>query len=295
MLPSNSPPSPAIFRRLEGKVAVITGGASGIGECTARLFVKHGAKVVLGDIQDDLGRAICEELNPEAAISYLHCDVTKESDVRGAVDTAISKYGKLDIMLSNAGIPGNGSDRMIRGPHQDSTVSTDHENFRRVFDVNVFGAFLCAKHAARVMVPAEKGSIIINSSVCSVTFGDVPYSYVASKNGVLGLAKNLCVELGQYGIRVNCVSRFGVPTPMLRRALPMAKGNKIEGFVSAIANLKKTTVGTEDVAEAALFLGSDESKYISGLNLVVDGGYSTTNIALKEAKLNKSLSIPSKM
>lgn len=251
-----------LSHRLEGKVAVITGGASGIGECTARLFFKNGAKVVIADIQDDLGNAICEELNSTGAISYVHCDVTKETEVKNAVDTAVSMYGKLDIMFSNAGIPGNGSDRTVISTDQ---ASADHENFRRVFDVNVFGAFLCAKHAARAMIPAKKGSIVITSSVCSVTFGDVPYAYGASKIAVLGLAKNLCVELGQYGIRVNCVSPFGVPTPMLRRALPMAKGNGIEEFVSEIANLKEATVGTEDVAEAALYLGSDESKYISGL------------------------------
>ncbi|KAL3532134.1 hypothetical protein ACH5RR_005655 [Cinchona calisaya] len=200
-------------------------------------------------------------------------------------------------MFSNAGIPGNGSDRTVI-----STGHTDHENFRWVFDVNVFGAFLCAKHAARVMIPDKKGSIIITSSVCSVTFGDVPYAYAASKNAVVGLSKNLCVELGQYGIRVNCVSPFGVPTPMLRKALPMAKGNKFEGFISEMANLKEVIVGAEDVAEAAIYLGSDESKYISGVNLAVDGGYSTTNVALKVARLkwcsspnNNGLKIPSKM
>ncbi|CAI9097646.1 OLC1v1034120C1 [Oldenlandia corymbosa var. corymbosa] len=183
---TNSDSYTAISRRPEGKVAIITGGASGIGERSARLFAKQGAKVVIADIQDDLGHSISEELKSKGAvINYVHCDVTKESDVKNLVDTTISNYGKLDIMFSNAGIVGNSSD--LRVVNEDD-VPSDHENFRRVFDVNVFGAFLSAKHAARVMVPAKKGSIIITSSVWSVTFGDAHYPYLASKNALVGLA-----------------------------------------------------------------------------------------------------------
>ncbi|PKI47027.1 hypothetical protein CRG98_032566, partial [Punica granatum] len=100
---SACPPS---LRRLEGKVAIITGGASGIGESTVRLFVRHGAKVVMADVQDNLGLSLCKELGPEETISYVHCDVTREADVEKAVDAAVSRYGKLDIMYNNAGIPG---------------------------------------------------------------------------------------------------------------------------------------------------------------------------------------------
>ncbi|CAI9760870.1 unnamed protein product [Fraxinus pennsylvanica] len=259
--------------RLEGKVAVITGGASGIGETSARLFVKHGAKVVIADLQDKLGQAVCESIGSPEVISYVHCDVTNDTDVQNAVDTAVSKYGKLDIMFGNAGIPGKGDT---------SILATDYEDYKKVFDVNVFGMFLCAKHAARVMIPAKKGSIIFTSSVASVVYWDIPHAYATSKTAVVGFTKNLCVELGKHGIRVNCISPFAIATPMMMTGFKDTGKEKVEELVHEIANLKETIPETNDIAEAALFLASDGSKYVSGQNLVIDGGYSVTNVALRE-------------
>ncbi|XP_050246008.1 short chain aldehyde dehydrogenase 1-like [Quercus robur] len=269
---ANSSANP-ITKRLEGKVTLITGGASGIGKTTTRLFVRHGAKVLIADVQDELGYSVCKDIGSES-ISYIHCDVTNESDVEKVVDMAVSKYGKLDIMFNNVGISGKAESRILE---------FENDNFKRVLDVNVFGAFLGVKHAARVMIPAKKGSILFTSSLASILVDDISHSYVASKHAVVGMAKNLSVELGQYGIRVNCVAPFATATPLLTNALGKMEKTKVEDVVSSVANLKGVVLEPEDIAEAALYLGSDESKYVSRLNLVVDGGYSLTNPAFSNA------------
>ncbi|CAI9097648.1 OLC1v1034122C1 [Oldenlandia corymbosa var. corymbosa] len=259
-----------IVRRLEGKVAIITGGASGFGESTARLFLQNGAKVIIADVQDKLGQSLCQELKHSTGnqdVTYVHCDVTSDSDVKNLVDVAMSEYGKLDIMYNNAGIPGN----------LDFTISdADNENFKRVFDVNVYGGFLGAKYAAKVMIPARSGVILFTSSLASVCCGESPHSYTVSKHAIVGLTKNLCVELGQYGIRVNCISPCAVATPLLRNATGLEK-SAVEDIICASATLKGVVPTSEDVAEAALYLCSDAGKFVSGVNHIIDGGYSITN------------------
>ncbi|PWA80657.1 Glucose/ribitol dehydrogenase [Artemisia annua] len=224
------------FLELENKVAIVTGGARGIGECIVRLFVKHGAKVVIADIIDDLGELVCQDLGAEFA-SFIHCDVTIESDIENLINTTIAKHGKLDIMVNNAGI--------IDEPKL-SILDNDKSDFERVVSVNLTGVFLGTKHAARVMIPKCSGSIITTASICSVIGGVASHAYTSSKHAVVGLAKNAAAELGNS---------------------------------SVYSNLNGKTLGPQDIANAALFLASDESEYVSGHNLVVDGGYSVLNPA----------------
>ncbi|XVF76137.1 hypothetical protein PTKIN_Ptkin13bG0241900 [Pterospermum kingtungense] len=257
-----------VAKRLEGKVALITGGSSGIGASTAKLFVKHGAKVLIADVQDELGHSLSTELGTPDSICYTHCDVTCETDVEKAVDLAISRYGKLDIMFNNAGIAGELEWRAI---------ASDAAGFKKVLDVNVYGGFLGAKHAARVMIPAKSGCILFTSSVASLACVGLPHAYTTSKHAVVGLTKSLSVELGEYGIRVNCIAPHGVATPMFLKTLGVLDNRKAEEIISTTAVLKGTILEAEDVAQAALFLASDEAKYLSGVNLPVDGGYSLNN------------------
>lgn len=260
---------------MDGKIAIVTGGARGIGEATARLFVAHGAKVIIADVEDSLGTSIADSLSPN--VTYIHCDVTSEDQIETLIKSTVSSYGKIDILFSNAGILGDQS------KHK-SILDFDGDEFDQIMRVNVRGAALGMKHAARAMI-GRGGCIICTASVAAVVGGVGPHAYTASKHAVVGLVKNAACELGRYGIRVNCISPFGVATSMLVKA--WRKGDedgdvraeeveKMEEFVRSLGNLKGATLRTRDIAEAALFLAADESKYISGHNLVVDGGVTTS-------------------
>ncbi|XP_020221842.1 secoisolariciresinol dehydrogenase [Cajanus cajan] len=249
--------------RLEGKVALITGGARGVGESMAKLFCKHGAKVVIADIQDQLGQAVQEEIGTQHA-TYVHCDVSKETHVENAVNATISKYGKLDIMVNNAA---------TADAAKPSILDNDVTEFERVVSVNLVGPFLGTKHAARVMIPAKRGSIITIGSVSSSVGGVATHAYTSSKHAIVGLAKNTAAELGKYGIRVNCLSCYFISNTAAKELFKLDD----DGCSRVYSNLKGVALKEEDVAQAALFLASDESKYISGHNLAVDGGFTTIN------------------
>ena len=256
--------------RLEGKVAIVTGGASGIGESTVRLFWENGAKVVIADIQDEVGQEIANKLGQD--VWYIHCDVSDEDDIQNLVDTTVSKHGRLDIMYNNAGI----IDRVFG-----SILDTKKSDLDRVIGVNLVGSFLGAKHAARVMIPQKKGCILFTGSCCTSIAGISTHSYAVTKYGIWGLARNLSAELGQYGIRVNCVSPYGVITGIgQKKRLTSEQVEATEASLSAIGNLKGEVLKPEGVAKAALYLASDDANYVSGLNLVVDGGFSVVNTTM---------------
>ncbi|CAI9279593.1 unnamed protein product [Lactuca saligna] len=251
--------------RLSMKVAVVTGGAQGIGEATARLFIKHGAKVVIADIQDDLGQEVCKDIGLENAL-FVHCNVTVESDVENVINITLAKYGRLDIMVNNAAIVDDG---------KLSILDNDMLDFERVMKVNVTGVFLGTKHAARAMISARRGSIINLGSVSGSVGGIVSHAYSTSKHALVGLTKNTAAELGQYGIRVNCLSPHFIPSPMATNYVK----DYPDKYSKVYSNLKGILLSIEDVAEAALFLASDEAKYMSGHNLVLDGGFTVINPA----------------
>ncbi|KAK3005275.1 hypothetical protein RJ639_017543 [Escallonia herrerae] len=258
--------------RLEGKVAIVTGGASGIGESTTHLFWKNGAKVVIADIQDELGQAISDKLGEN--VCYIHCDVSNEEEVINLVDTTVANFGHLDIMFNNAGIV----DRPF-GSILDSTKS----DLERVLRVNVVGSFLGAKHAARVMVPQRRGCILFTASACASIAGMGTHSYALSKHEVVGLSKNLAAELGQYGVRVNCISPSGLVTGLSLSAGQGATPEQIEAGLHELGNLKGKILRVEDVAKAVLYLASDDAGYVSGHNLVLDGGFSIVNPTILKA------------
>ncbi|KAM3392400.1 hypothetical protein ACQJBY_013497 [Aegilops geniculata] len=277
-------------RRLEGKVAIVTGGARAIGEAIVRAFVLQGARVVIADIDDAAGEALAAALGG-ACCTYVHCDVSVEADVERAVGCCLAWYGRLDVLCNNAGVLGRQAPPASNGAKSGGIASLDATEFDRVLRVNTLGAALGMKHAARAMLQRRGGGSIVSvASVAGVLGGMGPHAYTASKHALVGLTKNAACELGQHGIRVNCVSPFGVATPMLVNAWRHGEDDqggapapvcaeeveKAEEMVRGLATLKGPTLRAGDIAEAALFLASDESRYISGHNLVVDGGVTTS-------------------
>jgi NAD(P)-dependent dehydrogenase (short-subunit alcohol dehydrogenase family) len=236
-----------------------------------RLFATHGASVVFGDIQDDLGEALAQTLkNLQLEVSYVHCDVRQEADVQRLVEFAVGKHGHLDIMYNNAGVVGKvGMD----------IKDVDIENVDAVYSVNLRGALLGTKHAARVMIPAKKGVILSTASTASFMPGTAPLPYDISKFALLGLVKSTACELAKHGIRVNCVSPHALPTPLTlltyQSALPHLAYEEIEALILDSSELKGAALTTNDIANAALFLVSDDAKCITGHNLVVDCGFTS--------------------
>jgi NAD(P)-dependent dehydrogenase (short-subunit alcohol dehydrogenase family) len=245
--------------RLDGRVAIITGGASGIGEGTVRLFVKEGARVVIADIQDDRGQALVGELGGGAI--FQHADVSIEDDVRGVVDAATKAFGQLDVMFNNAGVLGTA------GPIDEIPA----DEFDRAIAVLLRSVFLGMKHAAPVMKAQGSGSIISTASIAGVHAGYGPHVYATAKAGVIHLTKSVALELAVHHVRVNAICPGAILTPLTSGAPPRPEQRQaIENVFLKFQPLPHVGVPL-DIARAALWLASAESSFVTGQAIVVDG------------------------
>jgi 3alpha(or 20beta)-hydroxysteroid dehydrogenase len=246
---------------LEGKVAIVTGAARGQGAAAARLFVAEGARVVIGDVLDDLGKELADSLG-EAAI-YRHLDVSSEDDWKAVVDETVETLGGVDVLVNNAGIL-----RFAALPDMPL------EDYMRIVNVNQVGTFLGMRAVAKPMMAAGKGSIVNISSVEGLA--GMPYltAYTATKFAIRGMSKVAALELGPNGIRVNSVHPGMIETDMVKDA---AGGHDID-LSPAAKRIPLRRMGTsEDIAEVVLFLASDRSAYVTGAELAADGGATATH------------------
>jgi NAD(P)-dependent dehydrogenase (short-subunit alcohol dehydrogenase family) len=250
------------MRRLAKKVALITGGSSGIGEASALLFAKEGAKVAIVGRKEKRGHSVTEQiLKAGGQAIFVRTDVRKSDQCRRAVDETVRAFGRLDILFNNAG---------IFYPH--TALDCTEEEWDLQIDINLKGTFLMSKSALPGMIQQGNGVIINNSSGWGIVGGDAAVAYCASKGGVVLLTKAMAIDHGREGIRVNCICPGDVDTPMLPEDARM-RGLKWEDYLAGCSNRPLGRIGTaNEIAKAALFLASDDSSFMTGAALVVDGG-----------------------
>ena len=253
------------MNRLQGKVAVITGGASGIGEGSVRLFVAEGARVLLADILDSRGKALANELGEN--VQFRHTDVSIEDDVRRCVAETVERWGRLDCMFNNAGIGG------VAGPIE----ALDMAAYEQTMGVLLTSVFLGMKHATPIMKAQGSGSIISTSSVAGIASGYASHVYSTAKAAIVQLTRSVSVELGSFGIRVNAICPGNIATPIFGVGRGMtfeeaeAHAEEIKPRLAEMTPIPRAGLPV-DVAETALWLASDASSFITGQAIVVDGG-----------------------
>jgi NAD(P)-dependent dehydrogenase (short-subunit alcohol dehydrogenase family) len=248
--------------RLASKVALITGGTSGIGEATAILFAKEGAKVAITGRNEERGRNVVRRIQDDGGTAiFLRADVRLAEDCRRAVDETVRSFGRLDILFNNAGLF-----------YAHTAVDCSEEEWDLQMDVNLKGTFLMSKYALPGMIAQGSGNIINNSSGWGLVGGDKAVAYCASKGGVVNLTRAMAIDHGRQGIRVNCICPGDVETPMLPEDARF-RGMKWQDYLASCANRPMGRIGTTDeIAKVALFLASDDSSFMTGAVIAVDGG-----------------------
>jgi len=254
------------MKRLEGRGAFITGAASGIGRASAKLFASEGAAVVIMDRAPEVEETAAEIKKAGGRAIALIADASSESDVAGAIDRCVKEFGRLDAVYANAGISGG------LGPNFFEATA---EDWMKILSVNLIGPFLAIKHAARVMVPNKKGSIICTASVAGIRSGAGPGPYSASKAGVINLVSTAANFLYGTGVRVNAICPGLIETGMTKPIFDRARQKGTDGKIGQLNPLKRYGV-PEEIAATALFLASDESSYVNGHAIPVDGGLSSS-------------------
>ena len=251
--------------RLEGKVAIITGGTSGIGRRSVELFAEEGACVLIAARREEKGRKLAEALG--ARVDFLKTDVSSESDVKRMIDRCVDRFGRLDCLFNNAGAPAPGG----------SIATIPLAGYEQALSVLLGGVLLGMKYAAPVMRSQGSGSIINTGSVAGIRAGYSSIVYSAAKAAVIHLTTAVAMELGESNVRVNCISPGGIATGIFGKAvgLPVDQAeNTVEAVKQLLNNaqpIRRAGI-VDDIAHVAVFLASDESSFINGHNLVVDGG-----------------------
>jgi len=256
-----------VANELDGKVAVVTGGASGLGRATVERFLAEGARVLIADVEDESGQALAATLGPDAF--FRRTDVSDPNQVGALVAAAVEKFGGLHVMVNNAGVSGTMHRRFL---------DDDLADFHRIMAVNVLGVMAGTRDAARHMAANGGGSIINMTSIGGIQAGGGVMTYRASKAAVIQFTKSAAIELAYYEIRVNAIAPGNIRTPLLATSAVNMEPGEIERYEASIRETMRADrplkrEGTpDDIAEAALYFASDRSRYVTGTVLPVDGG-----------------------
>ena len=264
---------------LEGKVAIVTGGASGLGEGLARRFAAEGAKVLIGDVDSDAGAALAADIGADA--HFVEADVSDTAQVSGLVSTAVERFGGLHVMVNNAGVSGTMHRRLF---------DDDLADFEKIMAVNLRAVMAGTRDAARHMSEHGGGSIINVTSIGGILAGGGVMTYRASKAAVIQFTKSAAIELAHYEIRVNAIAPGNIRTAIVRKSAAGEDLEKLEQFEEKIREQMRNDrplkrEGTvDDVAEAALYFATDRSRYVTGTVLPVDGGTVAGKVIVRKPK-----------